>query len=135
MELFLAKVFKAPAVTVTFDEDNNLPSRSAGIPDTIKTYIGVEAGEHVRILNENVTVLDSDTPVLSGDMVGKLGHGPHSVRRSVRSIVARHLKAGIWTTVGMAIVLLTLTGAARTISLVLCLIAFSIDLAQVRLRR
>lgn len=134
IESVLRRVFKAPSITVFIDEEPSLHRYSLGLPEFMRSLIGVEAGEQVFINTDRVTVYDTETPVGSTYLVGLLGNGPHTVRRVVLSRLLRHLVGASWTLVGMLIVLLTLSGAVQYISLMICLIGFALDVMSISLR-
>lgn len=134
IEAILRKVFKAPSATVVVDEDSSYPRYAVGLPEFTRMVVGVEPGEQAFISSERVTVFDADPAVASTHLIGLIGHGPHQVRRAVLSRLLRHLIGASWTLVGMAIVLLTLSGTVQIISLIFCVVAFVLDVMSIYLR-
>lgn len=134
IERILRRVFKAPTMSCTFEEDASYPRYAIGLPELGQAIIGIEQGEEAFIASELVTVYTSDTPVASSHLIGMLGHGPHHVRRRVLSRVTRHLVGAAWTLAGMIIVLLTLSGTVQILSLIICVLFFAVDLMSIYLR-
>jgi hypothetical protein len=135
IEAVLRKVFKAPSVEVMFEEDDSLPEWSVTLEERLCSVIGVESGEIALVRNQPVTVFANGENKGSTNVVGLLGHGPHHVRRQVLSRLTRHLIGGAWTLAGMIIVVVTLSGAAQLIALILCVVAFVADLMSIAIRR
>lgn len=134
IERVLRFVFKAPTVHVEFEEAKHFPQFAVALPEMTRTIIGVEPGEQAFVASELVLVYDSEEPLASSHLVAYLGYGPHPVRRRVLSRLVRHLIGAGWTLAGMAIVLLTLSGAVQVISLFICLLFFIVDLMSISLR-
>lgn len=134
IERVLRLVFKAPTITAVFEEDKSLPQYGVAVPELHRTIMGMEAGEEGWLATESVTVYDNDTPVASTFLVGYLGNGPHTLRRRVIPRLVRHLIGAAWTLAGMAIVVLTLSGAMQVIALLICVLFFVIDLMSIALR-
>jgi hypothetical protein len=134
IERILRRVFKAPTMSCTFEEDASYPRYAVGLPELGQAIIGVEQGEEAFIASELVTVFTADIPVASTHLIGLLGHGPHPIRRRVLSRITRHLVGAAWTLAGMAIVLLTLSGTVQVLSLLICVMFFAVDLMSIYLR-
>lgn len=135
IEPILRRIFHAPTIVTIFDENNQLPARSVTLPELEMNIIGCEPGDHVYIGSDTATVYPGDDPTASTDVIGKLGHGPHMVRRRILSRLLRHFVGAGWTLAGMLIVLLTLTGTAQVVSLAICLVFFAVDLMSISIRR
>lgn len=135
IERILRLMFKAPTTSEVFNEHKGFPRYAIGLPELTRTVIGVEPGEEAFIASELVVVFDHDEPVASAHLIGLLGNGPHPVRRRVLSRLARHLVGAAWTLAGMIIVLLTLSGAVQILSLIICVVFFTVDLMSISLRR
>lgn len=134
IERVLRLVFKAPTITAIFEEDKNLPQYGVSVPELHRTITGIESGEQGWLSGECVTVYESDTPLASTFLVGYLGNGPHTLRRRIVPRLVRHLIGAAWTLAGMAIVVLTLSGAMQVIALLICMLFFAIDLMSISLR-
>jgi hypothetical protein len=135
IERLLRLILKAPWVISVFEENDNLPPRTAGLTSWQMILTGAEEGSEALINEKPVFVVSADDPVLSPDMIGLIGNGPHVIRRRILSTVKRHLIAGAWTIVGMIIVCVTLTGTAQFIAVLLCVIALLVDLFQLAFKR
>lgn len=135
IEKLLRLILKAPWVISVFEDDDSLPDRTAGLTERQQLLTGVAPGDEALVADKKVLVVDADDPVLSADMVGLIGHGPHVVRRRILTTVKRHLLAGAWTLVGMVIVCVTLTGTAQLIAVLLCVLALLVDLFQLAFKR
>lgn len=135
IERILRRVFKAPTTTELFNEHKGFPRYAIGLPELTRNLIGVEPGEEAFIATELVVVFDNDEPVASTHLIGLLGNGPHPVRRRVLNRLARHLVGAAWTLAGMLIVLLTLSGTVQILSLIICVVFFTVDLMSISLRR
>lgn len=135
IEKLLRIILKAPFVICVFDEDDTLPNCTVGLTERQMALTGVNPGDEALVGDKKALVVDADEPVLSGDMVGLIGHGPHVVRRRILTTVKRHLLAGAWTLVGMVIVCVTLTGTAQLLAVALCVLALLVDLLQLAFKR
>ena len=134
IERILRLVFKAPTISAVFEEDKSLPQYAVAVPELFRSITGIEVGEQGWLGPECVTVYDAETPVASTFLIGFLGNGPHTLRRRVVPRLVRHLIGAAWTLAGMAIVVLTLSGAMQVLALLICVLFFSIDLMSISLR-
>lgn len=135
IERFLRTVFHAPSINVWLEEDDTLPKWAIALTERQRNFIGVEVGEEALVDNERVVVYDAEEPAGSTFLVGFLGNGPLTVRRSVMSRLVRHIFGAAWTLAGMVIVVLTLSGAMQILALIICVLFFLLDLMSISLRR
>jgi hypothetical protein len=134
-EGILRPFFSAPKVVVDLAIDDSVPERWLILDATSLAVAGLEDGGHATANNLPVRVSEGDAPACSTETAEVIGSYSVIVRRRVLVALIREIWTLSWTLVGMAMVLVTLSGDAQKISATLVLLGLVLHTMNLRLPR
>lgn len=134
-EALLRPLLRAPKVEVDLVVDDSLPDRWVVVRENDMAVIGLEDGGHATANGSPVRVMTGDEPACNSATAQRVGTGSVVVRRRVLSVLVREVWALSWTLVGMAMVLITLSGDAQRISASFVLLGMVLHTMTLRLPR
>jgi len=134
-EGILRPFFSAPRVVVDLTIDDSVPERWVILNASSLAVAGLEDGGHATANNLPVRVSEGDTPACNTETAEVIGTYSVIVRRRVLVTLVREVWALSWTLVGMAMVLVTLSGDAQKISASLILLGMALHIMGLRLTK
>jgi|APGre2960657373_1045057.scaffolds.fasta_scaffold01350_1 hypothetical protein len=134
-EGLLRPLFSAPRVVIDLSVDDSVPDRWVILDTSSLAVAGLEDGGHATANNLPVRVAEGDVPACNAETAAVIGTYSVIIRRRVLVALIREVWALSWTLVGMAMVLVTLSGDAQKISATLILLGVALHTMNLRLPR
>lgn len=135
-EALMRPVLRAPGVSHDLEVDDGIAGRWVGLPAKTLMDTGLDDGGHATANGLPVRVFECDEhPCASPEVAAVVGTASVVVRRRVLHVFFREIWALSWTLVGMATVLITLSGDAQRIAALAVVVGFVLHTMTLRVSR
>lgn len=134
-EAFARPLLRAPKVVTDLEVDEGMNGRWVSLPAQSLMFMGIDDGGHATANNLPVRVMEGDDPLCSQEVAEKIGTIDVIMRRRVLYVFFQEIWALSWTLVGMATVLITLSGDAQKIAGATVLIGLVLHTMSLRVSR
>jgi len=131
-EALARPLLRAPIVVTDLEINDDITGRWVSLP---AQSLMIDDGGHATANNLPVRVMEGDDPLCSQEVAEKIGTVDVIMRRRVLYVFFQEIWALSWTLVGMATVLITLSGDAQKIAGATVLIGFVLHTMSLRVSR
>lgn len=134
-EALIRPLLRAPIVITDLEVSDDMTGRWVSLPAQSLLFMGIEDGGHATASNLPVRILEGDDPSCSQEVADKVGTVDIVMRRRVLYVFFKEIWSLSWTLVGMATVLITLSGDAQKIAAMAVLLGLVFHSMTLRVSR